>query len=255
MICMRFGVLAAVAALLWSATAQAEGEAGQGSITSLFGQRGAAPKANARAKSALFAPAAAVDAKRMPAQQRDERRFLKDAAATGRFETEASRLALGKSNDSGVRSFAAMLINHHASASNELLYMLQARGMAAPMLGNDQRKTLNRLAKLQGAKFDREFMEEVGLRYQQGDVQYFEKASQSTRDPQIRAWIDRNLPTLRYHLMTAERLAPPDSKLAKGAGDRYLSRASLATQAMGAAPAKLGVARPAAVKPIGSNTP
>lgn len=253
--CMRFGVWAAAAALLWSGAAHAEGEAGQGS-SALFGQRGAAaPKANVHAKSTLFAPAAAVDAKRMPAQQRDERRFLKDAAATGRFETEASRLALGKSNDPGVRSFAAMLINHHASASNELLYMLQARGMAAPMLGNDQRKMLNRLAKLHGAKFDREFMEEVGLRYQQSDVQYFERASLSTRDPQIKAWIDRNLPTLRYHLVTAERLAPPDSKLAKAASDRYLSRASLATQAMGAAPAKLGVVRPAAVKPIGSNTP
>lgn len=252
--CMRFGVLATVAALLWSSTAHAEGEVGQGS-SPLFGQRGAALKANAHARSTLFAPAAAVDAKRMPAQQREERRFLKDAAATGRFETEASRLALGKSNDPGVRSFAAMLINHHASASNELLYMLQARGMAAPMLGNDQRKMLNRLAKLQGAKFDREFMEEVGLRYQQADVKYFEKASQSTRDPQIKDWIDRNLPTLRYHLVTAERLVPADSKLAKAAGARYLSRASLATQSMGAAPAKLGVTRPAAVKPIGSNTP
>jgi putative membrane protein len=107
-----------------------------------------------------------------------------------------------------VRSFAATLINHHASASNELLYMLQARGMAAPMLGNDQRKTLNQLAKLHGARFDREFMEQVGLRNQQDDVLYFEKASQWARDPQIKAWIDRNLPTLRYHLTTAEAVKP-----------------------------------------------
>ena len=252
--CSRFGVLAACAALVWGGCAQAQGESVPAGSSALFSQRGAIFKSDMRMNPALFAPGAAADAKPMPAQQRDERRFLKDAAANGRFETEAARLALGKSNDPGVRSFAATLINHHASASNELLYMLQARGMAAPMLGNDQRKTLNQLAKLQGARFDREFMEQIGLRNQQDDVLYFEKANQWTRDPQIKAWIGRNLPTLRYHLATAERLQPADAKLAKAAAGGYLSRASLATQTMGGAPARLGVARPR-VKPIASSSP
>jgi predicted outer membrane protein len=249
--CMRLAVLAGLGVLLSGGAAQAQGEAERTGSSPLFGQRAAVIKAGARVNPALFAPGAAVEAKRMPALQRDERRFLKDAAAAGRFEAEASRLALGKSSDANVRSFAATLINHHASASNELLYMLQARGMAPPMLGNDQRKTLNRLARLQGAKFDRAFMEEVGLRYQQEDVVYFEKASQWARDPQIKAWIDRNLPTLRYHLATAERVLPEDARLAKSGTGGYLSRASLATQSMGAAPARLGTAK---VKPIASST-
>ena len=230
---------------------------------------------------ALFAPTAAANNKPMPVQQRDERRFLKDAAATGRFESEASRLALGKSNNAGVRNFAATLINHHTSASNELLYMLHVRGMAAPMMANDQRKTLNRLAKLQGAKFDREFMEELGLKNQQDNVHMFEKASLATRDPQLKAWIDKTLPTLRYHLTTVERLVPADSRMARtGAAarpapairhavapapaqpavqsltaDPFVSRASLATRSMGAGPMPLGLTVPAAKKPSEANTP
>jgi predicted outer membrane protein len=202
----------------------------------------ATEQAKPRPRPAMFAPAAAVNAKRMTAEQRDERRFLKDAAASSRFEAEASRMALGKSNDPGVRSFAATLINYHASASNELLHMLHGRGMAAPMLANQQRKVLNRLARLHGSKFDREFLKEVALKNQQEDVQAYEKASFFAREPRLKGWIDRALPTLRYHLTTAERIAPADVKLARGVAasprfaNQFVSRASVATQSMGAAP-------------------
>ncbi|MGZ5194984.1 MAG: DUF4142 domain-containing protein [Ramlibacter sp.] len=197
----------------------------------------------ARHVAAVFAPAAAANARRMTPQQRDEWRFLKDAAATSRFESEAARMALARSSDPGVRSFAATLINYHSMVGHELVYMLHVRGMAPPMLANDQRKTLNRLGKLQGGKFDREFVAEVGLRYQQEDVQYFQKARLVAGEPALKAWIDRNLPTLRYHLATAERLAPADLRFAKLASPAKLvashdaARASMATRAMGAPPA------------------
>ncbi len=214
--CTSLGVLAAVAAMLCTGPARAESEA---EYLNPGPQRGASPLPGSRAEApaaprarpaypAMFAPVAAVSLKPMSPQQREERYFLKEAAATSRFETEASRLALGKSSDPALRSFAAALINHHSSTGTELLYLLQARGMAPPMLGNDQRKTLNRLAKLRGTKFDREYFEEVGRRRQQGDVQVFEKASLATRDPQVKAWVDRMLPALRDHATMAERLAP-----------------------------------------------
>jgi predicted outer membrane protein len=226
----------------------------------------------ARHVPAMFAPGAAASAKRMTPQQREEWRFLKDAAASSRFQSEAAHLALARSSDPGVRSFAATLINHHSTAGNELLHMLHTRGMAPPMLANDQRKTLNRLGKLHGGKFDREFMAEVGLRYQQDDVQYFEKARLVAAEPSLKGWIERNLPTLRYNLATAERLAPADLRLAKltpasGANDRAAARASLATRSMGAPPAPApmaggflqlrgaapGAISPLAVRPIESN--
>lgn len=207
-------------------------------------------KAPVHARPATFAAAAAANARPMSPQQREEWRFLKETAAGGRFERDAARLALSKSSNPGVRSFAATLINHHTSAGNDLVYLLQMRGMAPPMLANDQRKTLNRLAKLHGAKFDREFIEEVALRRQQDDVLEFERASASLRDPQLKAWVDRTLPTLRYHLTTAERLAGP------APADPFVARASLATRSMGAGrAAPLGLAQPLrAKKPSGSSS-
>lgn len=248
-------VLAAGSALLWITEAHAGNEA-----------KAAAPR------PAFFAAAAAVNVRPMAIEQREERRFLKDAAAASRFQSEASRIALGKSSDAGVRSFAATLINHHAAAVTTLQHMLHVRGMAPPMLDNDQRKTLNRLAKLHGKKFDREFMEEVGLRYQQQDVEQYEKAGVAARDPALKAWIGNTLPTLRYHLATAERSMPAEIKpgkapapakaaapqparqaAAKPAADkRLVSRPELATQFMGSGPAKLGMQQPGGTMQLGA---
>jgi predicted outer membrane protein len=229
--CARLCVLAVAAAVLAGASARAETEAEYlhpgpaRKQTSPFGRTAPQPAPAKRtapqsvppkpraSNPATFAPAAALNSRRMSDQQREEWRFLKDAAAAGRFETEAPRLALAKSNKPGIRSFATTLVNHHTSVSNELVHMLHVRGMAPPMLANDQRKTLNRLAKVQGAKFDRTFMEEVGVKRQHEDVQLFERARLVVGDPQLKAWIERMLPTLRHHLATAERLAPSDSRL------------------------------------------
>jgi predicted outer membrane protein len=279
--CNRFFVGAALAAFVVAGSARAESEteyahSAPASSTRIGGERLAQQlraSAGPVARPAMFAPAAAANAKRLSAQQREERRFLKDAAASSRFEAEASRMALGKSSNPGVRSMAATLINHHASVSNELLHMLHGRGMAAPMLANDQRKILNRLAKLHGAKFDREYLEEVGLKNQQQDVEFYENASLAATDPRLKAWIARTLPTLRYQLATAERIAPADVKLTRAGGtapraasNRFVARASMATRSMGSSPApaaggmqfggdaQLGVPRPVAARPSESNT-
>jgi predicted outer membrane protein len=225
------------------------------------------------ARPAMFAATSAAHARKMTPQQREERRFLKEAAAASRFESEAARLALTRSNDAGVRSFAANLINHHASAGPTLQHMLHGRGMAPPMLGNDQRKTLNRLAKLGGTKFDREFMDEVGMKVQQDDLLLYERAAEASGDPQLKAWIGRTLPTLRYHLATAERLTGGQARQAKAAAAHatparqavtriikappqgpFPARSDVATQFMGAGPMQLGVTQPVAVRVNESNT-
>jgi predicted outer membrane protein len=263
--CVSVCVVAAAAAIVWTSSAVAGNEA-----------KPQPPR------PAFFAAAAAVNIKPTTAEHREERRFLKDAAAASRFQSEASRMALGKSNDPGVRSFAVALINHQAVATTMLQHMLHVRGMAPPMLDNDQRKTLNRLAKLHGRKFDREFMEEVGLKNQQQDVEQYEKAGLAARDPALKSWIANTLPTLRYHLATAERSMPPEVKLAKAtapskaappvkavpvkalaqqpvrqpaiqsaAAKRPVPRPELATQFMGAGPAKLGMQQPGGTMQLG----
>jgi putative membrane protein len=163
----------------------------------------------------VFAAGSVPFAKRLAPEQREEWRFLKDAAAQGRFETEAARLALARSADADVRSLAATLLNEHAARQGALVRMLQVRNIAPPMLANEQRLALNRLAKLQGAKFDREWMDWVGLHSQQQGVLAFDKAAGTAHDPALRSWIARTLPTMRAHLASAERTVVGTTKYAR----------------------------------------
>ncbi|MEO5670656.1 MAG: DUF4142 domain-containing protein [Ramlibacter sp.] len=233
--CVSHWVAAAIVVIVGAGSAHAQ----QDGEPALPSERDASAPAVVRTvpRPPMFAAASAANAQRLTAQQREEWRFLKEAAAASRFEGDAARLALGRSTDPRVRAFATTLISHQASAGNELLHLLHVRGMAAPMLTNGQRKTLNRLGKLQGVKFDREFVEQVGLRYQQDDVRVYEKASTMAGEPRLKAWIDRTLPSMREHMAIAGRIASLDSKQAKEVNS-FVSRVS--TQSMSAGPAPLG---------------
>lgn len=196
-------------------------------------------------RRATFAPAAVAGAGRLSADAREERRFLRDAAAQSRFELDASRHAFDKSGNSAVRSLAASLINHNNTASLELAHLLHARGMALPMISNAQRKALNRLARLSGARLDAAYLHEVGLA-QAGVARDYERAKQAIRDPQLNAWIARNLPTTRYHLMLAERAVP---QLQAGKWNRAGIKPDL-VKAPAPAPVSMPPAARAGVQPV-----
>lgn len=200
------------------------------------------------AHAGTFAAASAPFARRLAPEQRDEWRFLKDATAASQYGGEAARLALAKSGDPRVRSLAATLVNHHSSAQAALQHMLHTRRMARPMLSGEQRKSLNRLAKLQGAKFDREWLETVGLRSQQEELAAFERAAGAVRDPALRSWIGRTLPTMRYQLASAERVVTGGTKFASLAPGLPQVVAAPNPADLGEGNMLLGPARPVAAK-------
>lgn len=159
------------------------------------------------ASATAYAPDAARSAGRLSREQREERAFLRTVAATARYETEACKLALVRSQSAGVRAWAQEMLRHQGTESAELVHLLHARGMALPMLENDQRKQLSKLGKLSGTKFDREFMETVALR-QRAKVQYLEKAQLTAVDPVLKGWIERRVAPVREQAVSAERMGP-----------------------------------------------
>lgn len=168
----------------------------------------AAPAAMAASGAAVYAPAAAAQARPLPPVQRFERRFLQITAADLRFQSEASRLALARSNNPAVKDLANTLLARQQTAQPELLRMLHARGMAMPIPSNAHGKVLRQLAKLNGARFDRLYVDEVVMRSYQTDISNYEKAAAQAEDPVLKGWVDRQLPTLRFHFAKAGRALP-----------------------------------------------
>jgi len=180
-----------------------------------------APKAAvAKPKPAAFAYAAesAGTATRLPPEERQARDFLRMVSLQARYETEAARLALQRAERPAVLVYASDLLDYHREADAELLHLLAARGMAPPMMDNAQRKALNRLARLNGARFDREFVEQLGRDRQRDDVQRFELAAKGISDPALLDWIDRQLPSLRQQQTSAVELASYGRKPRYGIG-------------------------------------
>lgn len=165
----------------------------------------------ATATSVVYAAAAAAEAKPLPPAQRLERRFLQIAAANLRFQAEASRLALARTNNTAVKDLANTLLSRQQTAQPELLRLLHVRGMAQPIPTNEHNKVLKQLAKLNGAKFDRLYVDEVMLRSYQADIANYEKVAAQAEDPVLKAWIDRQLPTLRFHYAKAGKALPSAS--------------------------------------------
>ncbi len=138
---------------------------------------------------------------------RGDRKFIQKAAESGMFEVQVSQLAATKATDANVKSYAGMLVDHHTAANNELVQLANAKHVelaAGPPRA--MRRDMEKLGKKSGADFDRDFVRDVGMKAHEKDIRLFEKASKEVKDTQLKAWVDKTLPTLREHLAQAHKL-------------------------------------------------
>ena len=160
------------------------------------------------ARPASFAASSVADAKPLTPAQRLERRFLQISAANMRFEAEGSRLTLARSNNPAVKDLANSLLARQQTAQPELLRLLHARGMAMPLTTSQHNPVLKQLAKLNGSKFDRLYVDEVVIKSYQADIANYERVGLEAEDPVLKAWVERQLPTLRLHFAKAGKALP-----------------------------------------------
>lgn len=151
---------------------------------------------------------------------RADRKFIDDAVNSGMFEVQVSQLAASKATDPNVKSFASMLVDHHTAANNELVKIANARGVELPAAPKRAlRRDIEKLGKKDGDAFDRDFVRNVGIKAHEKDIRMFQKAGKAVKDPELKAFVDKTLPTLHDHLAAAQKL-PQSGKdaAAMGAG-------------------------------------
>lgn len=137
-----------------------------------------------------------------------DKEFVDKAAAGGMFEVEAGKLAQAKGASAPVKQFGSMLVTDHSKANDELKKIATSKGYPPPaMLPKDKQEKIDKLAKLSGAEFDKTFMEDVGLKDHKDDIALFEKTSKDAKDPDIKAFATKTLPTLQHHLQMAQQTA------------------------------------------------
>lgn len=148
---------------------------------------------------------------------RADRDFVAEMIAGGQAEVELGKLAQEKSSNKQVKDFAAMMVRDHTKAGEELKAVATSAhvDLTQANADNDKHQDLReRLAKLSGAQFDREYINAMVDDHEDAVNDVQDKAD-GADNPDIKAWASKTLPTLKTHLERAKQI---DEALGKRSG-------------------------------------
>jgi putative membrane protein len=138
---------------------------------------------------------------------RSDASFVKEAAAGGMMEVELGKLAQEKASSDKVKQFGKRMEDDHSKANAELKQLASTKGVDLPTaLEGKQKSTVERLSKLSGAQFDRQYMTTMVSDHKE-DVSKFQSESSKAKDPDVKQFAGKTLPTLKEHLQLAESTA------------------------------------------------
>jgi putative membrane protein len=144
--------------------------------------------------------------------------FVKDAAAANNFEILTSKLAIERSGNTFVQEFAKEMVHEHQSSQNELRLIAMRKGVSLPSrLPANLQSAYNRLARLNGAAFDRAYQmwQKQG---HEGASLKFKAEIRNGRDQDIKAYAVKTLPavTMHYKMLLAKRTMMGATKMDHG---------------------------------------
>jgi putative membrane protein len=153
------------------------------------------------------------------------RNWVEDRMKGGMTEVKLGELASQKAQNADVKAFGQMMVRDHTKAGDELKQLASKHNITAPELDDDHRDKVERLSKLQGAEFDREYMNTMVDDHEktvsaledrldkEGDndnPRYTPKKNDNAFETELNQWASQTIPTVRQHLDKAKQL---DQKL------------------------------------------
>jgi putative membrane protein len=147
-----------------------------------------------------------TSAKTMIAVDEPTSSFMVKVADVGMTEVKLGHVAEAKSTNKRVKDFAAMMVKDHSAAGDELKSLASRKNVTLPTaVGDDHQKKIDDLSKKSGKDFDKAYIDAM-VDGHQATVNDFEKASNNTKDPDVKAWVDKTLPTIKMHLDSAKAI-------------------------------------------------
>lgn len=154
-----------------------------------------------------------------------DKKFVEELFAGNMAEVELGKLGTDRASNSEVKRFSQMVVRDHTQAIEQLKQMTAGHVDPPAQLPEDARDTIDRLSKLRGNEFDREYID-VMVEKHEDTVDKLENRVDNGRaekdDDHLGAranqFAAKVLPTVRRHLEEAKRI---DAMLGKRTTDRY----------------------------------
>ena len=144
----------------------------------------------------------ATAAKSRPAM--GDAHFAKEAAQGGMAEVKLGQLAEEKGSNNTVKNFGKRMVEDHSKAGDQLKGVASRESITLPTdISAKDQATYDRLAKLNGAAFDRAYARDM-VKDHETDVAAFQKEANAGKDDSLKSFASETLPTLQDHLKQAK---------------------------------------------------
>ena len=132
--------------------------------------------------------------------------FMEKAATGGMMEVQLGQMAQEKASSQEVKDFGQQMVTDHSKANEDLKALAQEKNVTLPdSLMSKQQRNVDKLSKLSGEEFDKEYMKMM-VKDHEKDVKTYEKASKNISDPAVQDFASKTLPVLKEHLQEAENI-------------------------------------------------
>jgi putative membrane protein len=150
---------------------------------------------------ALSTHVRAADDKNLSA---DDANFVREAASGGMMEVQLGQAVADKATNPEVKQFAQRMVTDHTTANNELKALAQQKNVTLPNeLDPKHQKMMDKITAKTGAEMDKAYIQAM-VKDHKKDVADFQKAANSAKDADLKAWAAKTLPVLQEHLTMAQ---------------------------------------------------
>jgi putative membrane protein len=166
---------------------------------------------------------AAMQAQGSSSVSSGDHKFMEKAAQGGMAEVKLGQLAVEKANADQVKQFGQRMVDDHSKADDKLKQIASSKGVALPTeLDKSTQREFDKLSKLSGADFDREYMKHMVSDHKK-DISDFKSEANKAKDADLKQFASSTLPTLQEHLNlanAAEKAAKSEGKTATQTSSR-----------------------------------
>jgi len=125
--------------------------------------------------------------------------FMKDAAQGGMAEVKMGQPAAKNAKDPEVKKFGQMMVTDHTAAGKDLEAVAKKKNFTLPSDIGSHQSTYDKLSKLTGADFDKEYVSEM-VSDHEADLKDFQRQADNGTDPDVKAFAAKVVPVIQKHL-------------------------------------------------------
>ena len=168
-------------------------------LTSAVQGAEATPKADATKTPEKATDTTKKADKSTPAPLNDkDKGFMQTAAKDGMMEVEMGKMGQKQAKNAEVKKFATRMVTDHSKANAQLKALAKKKGVTLDA-------EAPKMDKMDEANFDKEYMDHMVEEHEK-DVAAFEEEAKDGSDPDVKAWANKTLPTLKKHLELAKQI-------------------------------------------------